>query len=392
MTVKGIFKTLIGTIFLMVSISVIIELFNVSITGMQVKQMVKMSAKQACVLFTQETYKTDNSSTTANNQGKGSTNIAPVVNKDGTVYVTGNFYDGTTEQDIWNDIYNAGSFADFCNSAGRYSSVELPTANAGSGYSNLADAFPDLKILQMAVAGNTNTTINTDTLWDLPDDHATVIAYNNALKAQAYKESMFTPVNLGIPYLDDEIVNKMFRWNVATILSNSDPDSIQEDEQGNFFINYKGFRVYAQNARIKSYKYKVYNLKNDSDRNKFKLDTGISAKSDATSYGLRYENTADREDNYFVTAVEIEYQVPISYIGITPIKNIFNYAWNKEVAGFQSQGANTGGIDREWANEDLATVANSMDDSAADGIEILNATSDSNALATLGKLTYILVR
>ena len=59
MSVKSIFKILLGTIVIMISTSLFMELFNVSISGMQVKQMTRMAAKQACVLFTQETYKTD---------------------------------------------------------------------------------------------------------------------------------------------------------------------------------------------------------------------------------------------------------------------------------------------------------------------------------------------
>ena len=58
--VKMVFKALLGTIAFIVLSSLCIELFNINITGMQIRQMTKMAAKQAAMLFTQENYKIEN--------------------------------------------------------------------------------------------------------------------------------------------------------------------------------------------------------------------------------------------------------------------------------------------------------------------------------------------
>ena len=57
MSVKTIFKVLIGTIVIIVLSSLTIEMFNISTTGLQVNQISRLSAKQAATLFSQETYK-----------------------------------------------------------------------------------------------------------------------------------------------------------------------------------------------------------------------------------------------------------------------------------------------------------------------------------------------
>lgn len=372
MSVKTIFKTLIGTIMLLVMSSVIIELFNVNITGMQIRQMTNMSAKQACTLFTQETYKTNGS--------EGATKMANVLANDGSIYISGNYYSGKTNMyDIWESIYTTSAFSDFCN--GRSTSGHK-VSRLPSGYSTLYKAYPDLEILQIAVNSGGNVAIPATPSWNASETSTAVKNYNKANKAQAYYDSMFTTANLGIPYLDDEIVNKMFRWNLAQILSNCDSDSIQKDANGNYFINYKGFRCYAQAAEIYEYDYRTYNLKSSTDRVAFNNDTGMNAN--------QLGRGSDRVDNNFVTVVGIKYRIPISYAGITPIKNIFNYVWNNEVAGLDGTYS---GMSGSWANEKLSTVTNNV----RDGIEYLQAggvkgNNSAGLMPSVGELTYVLVR
>ena len=377
MSVKTIFRVLLGTIVTMVMISVLVEFFNIHITGAQLRQMTKMSANQACALFTQETYKTKT--------GQGATRVSDVYAADGNVYISGNFYNGMTSASaIWDSIFDKSSFKDFCNSSGRYDNPRLP-----SGYSTMTEAYPDLKLMQMAVQYHSNVPIPSVPSWDADENSSEVKAYNDALKAQTYYESMYTTVNLGIPYMDDEIVNKMFRWNLAQILSSCKPGTIQVDEDGNYFVNYKGFRCYAKEAKITEYEYKVYDLTNSGDRQEFKKVSNM----DWQQYNLfeASDNDDDREDNNLVAVVGIKYQIPISYVGITPIKKVFNYVWNQEVGGFNGQEG--GYTPRSWANENVASVGNGVND----GIEYLqaggiNGSNSGGKYATVGNLTYILVR
>lgn len=358
MSVKTIFKVLLGTVMLIVISSVMVELFNISITGMQIRQMTRMSARQACILFTQETYKTD-----AKN---GSANVQSIKNCDGGEYISGNFYPNTNAQNIWKSIYTSNNFKNFCNNT-----VGL-------------DKYSDLILLQRAANSNGNVGLPSPPSWDASDSE--IAEYNKATTAQLYFDNLYTTVNLGIPYMDDEIVNKMFRWNLAMILSNCTSDSIQMDEDGNYFINYKGFRCYAQAAEITKYDYTVCDLGTSEGRIKFNNLTGMSASKVGSNAGLGLDGI--ESDNKCVTVVGIEYRMPVSYIGITRIKNIFNFVWNNEVKGFN--GDDAGITNKEsWAEESLSQVGTN-----AGGIQYLKSggTFGNNTLPSTGRLIYTLVR
>ena len=368
MTVKSIFKTLIGTVVIIVFSSFLIELFNISITGMQIRQMTKMAAKQACVLFTQETYKTGG--------GKGAVNLPDVVAADGTVYTTGNFYGSDTRAEkIWSNIFNTSDFIEFCRMDGRYSDTKPPAGY--SGEDAMYKAFPDLEILALSSGAKTDLNVENATVpsWNDSADSPNVINYNKKIKAQGYRESMFTTVNLGIPYMDDTIVSKMFKWNAAQILSNTLSSSIQQHEiTGQYFVNYKGFECYANQARIEDYTYRCYNLNDPSDRLLF------SQVSNMLVGGGNLGTGYDRADNNIVTVVGIKYSIPISYRGITPIRNIFNYVWDNEVQGMEED-EYTRPEHYDWNYNTEKLEAGGTFGESSEG-----------TLSTLGELTYILVR
>lgn len=403
MSVKTIFKTLLGTIFLMVTISVLIELFNVNISGMQIRQMTKMAAKQSCELFTQETYKINTSSS-------GAKSVSDVKNCDGTTYATGDFYGyRSTESsssyayDVWHSIYGASAFKNFCTSSGRYggasngSAVRLAKKNSSSTYSSMQEMYPDLKLFYNVMNGSLSS-VGTPG-WDA--SNAEIKKYNDYMKAQTMEATMFTPVNIGVPYMDETVVNKMFRWHLAQILSNCDSDLIQKDEDNQYFVNYKGFRCYVQKARIYSYQYSSFNLSVDSEKAAFKDLTGMSADS------LGRGN--DKAENNIVTVVGINYEIPVSYKGITPIKRVFNYIWDMEVGGYNGT-ATPSTIHQDWGEEALSSVSSARDATghvtgtptaitwlqaggrkAATGETGMSETN-SGALPSVGHLTYTLIR
>lgn len=369
MSVKTIFKVLIGTIVLMVSISLIIELYNISTSGMQIRYATKISAYQACVLFTQETYK--------NTDGKsGTLNVENVTTHTGVTYVSGDFYGSGDAKTIWDSIYTAPEFKAFCDTH-----VDVYGNSDGN---TIAEQYKDLDLLCKAMNGT--LTVVAPPSWD--DSEATYDAYNDYTRAISMQQNMYTASNIGVPYLDDEIVNKIFRWNIARVLSNCDSDSVQQDEQGQLFINYKGFRCYAQQATISEYEYVVCDLSSGDGRTKFKSLTGM----DANRLGL----ASDDAENNKITVVGINYTIPVSYIGITPIRRIFNYTWNNQAAGFSGNGYSSA-VDQQWADEALASVGNGVHD----GIEELEAgglfsnddsTLPTNSVPTTGRLIYTLVR
>lgn len=369
MTVKTIFKALLGTIVVIVVSSFLIELFNISVTGMQIRQMTKMAARQACVLFTQETYKTGD--------GKGAVNLPNITASDGTEYVTGNFYGSTNPSAIWYRIYGLQDFVDFCGLSGRYANdTKLPR-----GFSSMYEAFPDLEILALSTGAIYDLDVENATVpdWSASDDSAAVKNYNKKIKAQAYSQNMFTTVNLGIPYMDDEIVSKMFRWNLTQILSNTLNTAIQKHEvTGDYFVNYKGFECYASQADIVKYQYRCYNLKNSTDRAEFSAVSNM-----LTGGGNLATDGYDRADNNIVTVVNIVYSIPISYRGITPIRSIFNYVWDHEVAGLDGE------VDGTLEDRNWNTTTQNLE---LGGTGATGGAANGGNLSTLGELTYILVR
>lgn len=350
MSVKTIFKTLIGTIAIMIISAVIVEFFNVSTVSMQLRQVSKMAAKQSCVLFTQETYK-------ENNNG-GAVNMQDIIAADNTCYVTGNFYGTSSAQDIWKSIYATQDFRNFC----------TMTVKTDLSTSTMQERFPDLAVMQKA-----SSLANGGSISDSDSDKA---------KAMMFKNNLYTTSNLGIPYLDKEITNKIFKWNLTKVLAGNNSASIQSDDSGEHFVNYKGFRCYTADAEITNYDYRVYNLATTEGQQEFKNVTGLKVVAKGTAGdGIKIDFSDKNNRNYFVTVVGIEYNMPVSYQGITPLKNIFDYAWRAEVKGLSDEEpqAKTGNSPWTGYNEQNMTSG---------GIE----GSDNSSLKTTGKLIYTLIR
>ena len=315
---------LIGTIVVIVFSSLIIEMFNISTTGMQINQTSKMAAKQACDLFAQESYKTY---AHAGASG-GSVNPADINDVDGKIYVSGQFYPTVSSyatpadaaKAIYNSLYNNPSNTDF--------KVWL-AGNTGNWY--------NLDRINQGINGNTSVAFGQT-------------GYNDAMTAKLYINAMMTPVNLGIPYLDSTTLNKMFKWNLAQLLSNCNSKSIEVDNYGKSYVAFRGFRIYADEASITT-TYKICDLRDPIQKADFENITNLNPDKlvGDTSKPLQYDTGLTSimsvnqitNDKFKICLVGISYTVPITYEGITPIKTLFNYVWNTEVAGLNGGGGRT---------------------------------------------------
>lgn len=425
MSVKTIFKTLIGTVAAIVIISMCIELFNVNVSGLQIKTVCNMAAKQSAELFTQETYKGEGdiySYTEAK-----SSNMKDIKAADGTTYISGNFYGSSkTVSAIWNNLYGASNstFKQVCtmsegssvsqtirvgNSAAKnvyykyeYCSPQVSytdvTYSSGSRsrtvhqtypwspYKNVNSPISVYRELGQLYAGIHESSVNSAasaviTFEQYKNNAAIVKQKSYATIAKKMKSKYYTPVNIGFPYFDAEVTNKIFQWDLAMILSNGLSDSIVQDENGVYYINYKGFRCYVQDAYITNFNYYIVDAKTDG--------TKLNQLTNMNSRNLRnVEATIDNNvnlENSYVTVVGIEYTIPITYQGITPIKNIFEYTWQNEVNGqtgstvdpMQTDRSNmTGTGTYSYATQNMTNSAD-----AANG-----------ALPATGEIYYVLVR
>lgn len=361
MSVKTIFKALIGTIVIIVVSFLIIEVMNVSMSALQLNQITKMAAKQACVLYSQETYKIR----TDGGELAGSINMPNVVDKNGVEYISGKFYDYADADLIYNKLYTSPEFKNWVQNN--------PAVIKGN--------WKSLQLIDRALNRPSTLNVTYPTYNPSMSDlyyQGLVDEYSDAMLAKLYKDVKMTPLNMGVPYLDKETLNKMFMWNVGQLLSNCKPDSIVTDDNGNLYTAFSGFRVYSDAAYISELEYKTFDLKDPTDRNYFRQLTNIDTDNIGFEFNAEYLGTADDERER-VCIVGIKYTIPIAYEGITPLKRLFNYVWNTEVQGTRGS---TGRIGQAW-DDHLAY----LESGGFDG-----STGLHGVLPVPGKLIYYIIR
>lgn len=351
MSVKSIFKTLIGTIVLIIVASLIVEIFNISTTSLQINQISKIAGRQASELFSQETYKTN----TKNGELSGTINMSNINNSSGGLYVSGKFYNAESSRAIYNSLYTSNEFKQWLSTN--------EAARKGNWY--------NLNLLNRALNNPDSLNIGYG-----------ASGYDEAMTAKLYKEVMMTPLNLGIPYLDKETLSKMFRWNVAQLFSNYNSDTIRKDDSGNYYIAFKGFKIYASKATILSLDYQTFDLSKSKEKKEFKSITNIDPDNLGFLYDKNLSSAIKRYDDerMRVAIVGINYRIPVSYEGITPIKNIFNFVWNNEVDGLNS--STNRDAYQQWSD--------SLDNLDSGGIS--GNTTTSGVLPIPGKLIYYVIR
>lgn len=313
--VSNIFKILIGTIVLIVVASAITEMVNISMYGIQLQQIVRTSCDKAATLFAQETYKKE--SDESGLVGK-SCNMPAVVASDGSSYIEGNFYSGETVEEIYNSLYTKPEFSDW-------------VATYGENWKSVSTLN---RYLTDEAFRNTPLPVYNPSMTDEEYD-ALVETYTEAQVGKSYVDTYVTPLNFGVPYIDFETLNKMFKWNLAQMVSNCNSNSIVPSEvDGTMVIKKNGFEILADQATVTKLDYKVYHLEDDaSERKEFIEITHIDPDNLGFEDSIEYLGT-DEDERQNICVIGIEYSVPIRYVGITPLKRIFNYVWTTEVAGY----------------------------------------------------------
>lgn len=317
MTVKMIFKTLIGTVVAIVVGFLLIETFNLSINQFILRSVQKMAAEQSAQLFCQETYKQQDN---PQQKTSKSTVFADIRLKQRSIQ--GDFYYPINTQSgvegFYNGLYlNNQNYIDFIN-------------GANCNY-NTPTVYP---AIAKQISGNT-----------------------------LYTDNFVTPANFGIPYLDPQFMERAFQWNIAMLFGQ--PDKNTQTIQGGgvaqsgytiensdsvsqkAYINYSGYRVYVGNntsTKITGIKYHIYNTGDASQRQLFKNMTNIDPDNLRT---LRSEAAGGYDDAMqlitqgadgqvylqYLTVVQIDYQVEIGYEGLTPLKQMVHWIQNYRVRG-----------------------------------------------------------
>lgn len=156
-----------------------------------------------------------------------------------------------------------------------------------------------------------------------------------------------TPLNQGIPYFDATALNKLFRYQLVCMLTESNNgaitgsnnESIRKDENGQYCIKVDGFCIYADRAKITELDYRVYDVRFQDQRRKIEDLTGtfiygkeelVAGFNPNTQDGINAETL----NCPFVFIVDIKYDVPMAYEGLTGFRRVFNFATSRHADGY----------------------------------------------------------
>lgn len=385
--VKMIFKVLIGTVVIMVAGALIVEMMNVSLTAIKLQTLTKMACNKALDLFCQETYKQRDATgaVVGDATAGGSIAMIPVVASDGTEYISGDFYNSNaTVAEIYNELYGNGrgksEFAEWLKGKDSRNKTIAGNWKAVDGVNRYLN---NNNYTQKTVPDyNYYVTHYSPIIADMKFDEA-VDEYSNYMEDKQYVEAFMTPLNFGVPYIDEETANKIFRWNLGKIMSDCDSNTIVADENGKYCIQREGFRIYADQARITSIEYKIYDLTKSSDKKAFEKLTNID--SDNLEFGDwnsdRIYFGTNKDERQHICIIGVNYSVPVCYVGVTPIRSIFSYVWNMQVEGLKDQAP-------EYEQQELNTSTSDLQGGGFNG----NSSADEGVLPVPGKLIFYLVR
>lgn len=300
MSVKTIFAVLIGTVFLLVCGTLFIEAINANVNGNNFSTDLRKSVQMACDYYSQESYRGTSvygEATMANSTDIKyiSSGGVEVVLTDDTGRSLGDFYQGTTPREIFDNLYTLEP------ARTRFSSA-------------------------MASVGEAST-------------------FNNVTTGDGY-DLMISPMNYGVTYMDKDTLERMARWCLCKTLTIKNSDSaqmIRDDwlDDGKVYINSGGFLVDINSFAIDDITYSKYDLTNVTQKEDFERLVGFE---------LGPLNDTDE-----VIVANINCSVDIKYIGISFLGHLLSMDMGgvdgldgghtaTNAGGLRSDASNTGAI------------------------------------------------
>lgn len=270
MGVKTIFKVLIGTLASIVAFCLIIESINATVNGNQFSTDLRKSVLTACEYYSQESFRRENAATgtTMANDNAGvyyndaTGAITEMRDSNGIRY--GDFYIGTTSDDVYNNLY------------GPLRDTEMAPA-MGSGFSTFS-------------------------------------GYRDA----GYQ---MTPMNLGYVYMDKDTLERIARYTLCRNLTTSGYSAggtvcdmidtwLSDDGDHTLYIKKGGFLVDINSFEITQIDYENIDLTTSVGRDRFESLTG-----------RQITNTMGTDSNT-VCVANIHCNVKIKYVGISVLRQL----------------------------------------------------------------------
>lgn len=311
--VKTVFKTLLAIPVVIILGSVTVEIISLGISTQQLKNDISKSLGNACDSFNQESYL--------------STYLDDITDEIGNVYISGNVYNFGTSLDNkakYNQLFgNTNSqYISWMDNTNIYSNK--PGVSVGSTYDS---------VRKLSIGVKNYSRYNGDKIYDISGIN-TNQEMQDIIRGVFMVDSMYTPMNIGIPYIGTmdnndkakNAVQNIFRWNLAQMESQCNGEMIKTDgepgiEPSDKYVQRNGWRVYVDKATISSIEYYLYDTQLDSDAEGLKEATSIDASWNANARG----------GSRYITVIKVGYSVPVQYHGITPIGKIFS--WMNHISG-----------------------------------------------------------
>lgn len=329
--VASIFKILIGTMVVIAMSSLMVELFNTTLTATFVRGIVTKSIEKSCDFFAQETYVRDDDGDSEDVPVYSP--VKPIYFSDGSVAVSNQFFGGkNTQKEIYEYLYKHSDFKKFVK---EYGSKWLNLRRLGYGLYDMTSYYDS----------DTRSTVN--------------ISKYDKTAGDQYVNTRVTALNSGITYLDKRALEDIARWNIVANFYGGNPDTLYQgdlrelsggyDEMDDYVL-YDGYKIYYNTLQITDIEYDVYDLTVKSEAKEFAMRTGVGWDSTANDVDMDYwKNTVgltSSDERKNVCVADVKYSMNLSYDGITPIKTIFNFFLNQSARMNQrasdTSGATTG--------------------------------------------------
>lgn len=304
-------KVLISVQVVMLFTSFLVEINNIEMTTLYMRGIINQSIKSSCVYFSQETYKNDKGDFVGND-------VSDLMFSDrdgGGVAVTGKFFEGNTQQDVYNNLYSTNDFKEFLDGA-KYNYI-------GSSETEKTDKqglWERVDALSKYYAESKG--------WNIKQKRLNEVCYN---RGASWDNTNSTVLNFGVTYMDRETLNNIIRWNMVANFYRGDGESIHKSSYGGDnaslydYVTFNGFKLYYNTARVDETQYTVYDLATERGMNEFK-------KVSFTGSGDFWDGDRDSTDQDFryICVVKITYTMRVGYDGVTYLKPLMKYIFSRE--------------------------------------------------------------
>lgn len=321
--VKTTIKVLFWTFALPVIFFCLFELYNVGLTPLFVKGIINKAVEQSCNYFAQETYKRDNDSAVS-----ADTYDIDFSSEDGGgTAVTGHFFQGGTQDDVYKSIYLTSDFRTFLDGT-EFTYV----SNGEQTRSTKKGLWENLDRLACGLSNSVGWGIQQGSL----DDEYKALG-------RSYVNDNVTALNLGVTYLDKSIIEDITKWNMVANLYRGKPNAIHKsgytgpNAELYDYVMYDGFKIYYNTFKIEDIEYTVYDLSTNDGAQGFNSVVHVG-DLDYWKDEVGIDDTDERKN---VCVAKIIYSMRVGYDGITPIKNLMKFV-NDQARDVQGYSGHSG--------------------------------------------------